>query len=113
MIDHVKGTVAPSFGKGAAWYINTTKVFTKLAKCSFAWDGGTDGKVNGGCGCNPGQAPVCTNPNAPYYDLCGGAPCTDKSAEVSKCECANMDKSKWPVDWGHAPDCFWKGPAFY
>lgn len=105
------GKLALTFGKATAWYVNTTLVRTKLAKCSFAWDGGTDVKNNGGCG---GYRPgVCSDPNSAYHNMCDGQPCTDKSEEVVKAECVNRPQSEWPTSWGMGPNCFWKGPAFY
>lgn len=111
--------VALTFGKGTAWYVNSTKIRKKLGKCSFAWDGGTQGKVNMGCGCHQGSTGKqsdCDDHCSPYYNKVPPGCSQDingDSPNVKGCVCSNMDKSKWPTTWGHGPDCFWKGVAYY
>jgi len=112
MVHHDTGSIATSFGKATAWYINTTLVRTKLAKCSFTWDGGTDAKLNGGCGCHV-DASSCSDPACAYFDKCDGQKCSNNSKQVYTCECANQPQSGWPKSWEQGPVCFWKGPAFY
>jgi hypothetical protein len=103
------------FGKRVAWHVNQTLLQTKLAKCSYAWDGGTMGKYNYGCGCNPGV--MNCGPSGPYGNMDKDTGYTKKntgeSNDVKSCACENKPESSWPKNWGHAPDCFWKGPAYY
>jgi len=113
--------VALAFGNTpTAWYVNSSLIRTKLGKCSFAWDGGTQGKVNMGCGAHQGRSgnqSFCDEPDSPYKNKCCAPDCkettTGDSPNVKNSVCSNMDQSKWPTTWQHGPDCFWKGPAYY
>jgi hypothetical protein len=112
MMYHNNGSVAFTFGKATGWYINTTKIRTKLGKCSFAYDGGTDAKYNGGCGCHADSG-SCDDDNCAYKNKCGGKTCTNMSEQVKSCACANQPASQWPTSWEEGTKCYWKGPAWY
>jgi hypothetical protein len=111
MMNEKTGNVAVNFGVPTAWYINTTKIRTKLGKCSYAYDGGTDGKYNGGCGCHSPSA-SCDDPTCAYKNMCDGQTCTNMSTCVTSYWCKNkMDKR--PTSWEEGTNCYWKGPAWY
>merc|ERR1712224_509989 len=92
---------------------------TKLGKCSYAWDGGTQGKVNMGCGCHQGgsgKQSDCDQPSCPYNNKVPPSfteESTADSSNVKPCTCSNIAQSEWPTKWGLAPKCAWKGVAFY
>jgi hypothetical protein len=83
---------------------NQTTVENKLAKCSYAYDGGTDLRYNYGCGCGTSDQ-NCSSPQCAYasIDPKTGKPMTETSIDISRCHCKNVD------DHG----CYWKGPAFF
>jgi len=106
--------MAWDFGKRVAWYVNTTLVKTKLSKCSFVWDGGTQGKYNMGCGCHSSHI-GCDDIKSPYYNLDPATNYTQqytgKSQAVAGCLCETKPEKR-PTSWGHGPDCYWRGVAF-
>jgi len=108
------GHISFGFGKPAGWYINQTAIDTFLGKCGYAWDGGTMGKFNMGCGCHT-SATGCDDKGSPYYNIDPdtGKPNTGKSRLVASCACENKRQSTWPTTWQYGPDCFWKGAAYY
>jgi len=112
-------SVALDFGKPTGWYINQTAIDEKLGKCSFAWDGGSMGKYNFGCGCNgpSGKDSDCQNEKSPYRDLDPDtgykSRLTDRSPLLKDCACVNKPESQWPTTQIHGAECFWKGPAWY
>jgi len=118
MVKRTSGKIAWDFGKPVGWYFNQTLVDTKYGKCSFAWDGGTQGKFNMGCGFNPGIMGCLPETNrSPFYDLDPATGYTQKVTGASKVvagiACESKPQSAWPTTWGHGPDCFWKGAAYY
>lgn len=110
--------IALTFGKATAWYVNSTLIHTRLGKCSFAWDGGTQGKVNNGCGCIQGRSGAqedCDEKDCPFNnkvppDFTQTSNAT--SSNVEPCICT-MNKAKRPEVWDESPKCFWRGVAFY
>jgi len=118
MIKRTSGKIAWDFGKPFGWYFNQTLVDTKYGKCSYAWDGGTQGKFNMGCGSNPGIMGCLPKTNrSPFYDLDPDTGYTQKNTGTSRVvagtACENKPQSQWPTKWGYGPGCFWKGAAYY
>jgi len=83
---------------------NQTMVETKLMKCSYDYDGGTDKRYNMGCGCGS-NIQNCDSDQSAYksIDPQTHQPMTSDSAEIKRCHCKGND------DQG----CYWKGPAFF
>jgi len=126
--NHVSGWWGYTQGKGfAGYYVNSTLVLSKLAKCSYAWDGATTNKVNGGCGDSqggqgrdrdhPGVGDYCDEKVHPESSFFNKVP--PDYTETSNAESKNVHP-KWCI-WYHGHDlpedgtghqCFWKGIAF-
>jgi len=66
---------------------NQTTVETRLAKCSYVYDGATDRRLNGGCGCGAlGQA-ECSDIMSAYYDRdCAFSDTFDANACRESCQ---------------------------
>lgn len=85
---------------------NQTAIETKLGKCYYSYDGGTDLRYNFGCGCGSAST-NCSDPQCAYnmIDPKTGKKMTPNSTEISRCHCSS------PND---AQNCgYFKGPAFF
>lgn len=93
-------------------FFNQTAVETKLAKCSYQFDGATFNRLNGGCGCGAGPMD-CDDPACAYnnQDPESGDTATGTSPHVSRCWCE--DPRHYDATKTNEEQCYWKGPAFY
>lgn len=122
MIDRDTGKPGGFFANiQTGWYVNSSKVTSKLAKCMYAWDGASNGKVNFGCGGPQGKTgeTVCGNPEdlkesafnnkvPPEYTKTSGA----DSPNVKPFVCNGDAFVGVMPDNGVGDACFWKGVAF-
>jgi len=98
--------------------VNSTLITTKLAKCSYAWDGATMNKVNGACGCGqgptgPGTCDATKHPESSYFNKVPPEyteTSNGDSINVKRCWCQQYRGDK-PAD-GTGHQCFFKGVAF-
>lgn len=97
---------------GSGMFFNQTAIQTKLAKCSYQFDGATFNRLNGGCGCGAG-AMTCNDPSSAYsnIDQESGGPATGTSPHVTRCSCE--DPRHFDATHTNQEQCYWKGPSFY
>jgi hypothetical protein len=103
------------------FYVNSTLINTKLGKCAYSWDGGSDSKVNNGCGCSVvfNATDACTEGtkdyNASAYNNKVPPSYTEttnaESSVVADCACSVVQEDLLPKD-GVGSRCYYKGPAF-
>lgn len=98
---------------GSGMFFNQTAIETKLAKCSFQFDGATFNRLNQGCGCGAGGRQDCTDPMCAYnnVDPESNEQATGSSPHVSRCSCE--DSRHFDATKTTDEQCYWKGPAFY
>lgn len=98
---------------GSGMLFNQTAVETKLAKCSYQFDGATFNRLNQGCGCGAGGSMDCDDPMSAFnnVDPESNKPATGSSPHVTRCSCESplAFKATKTTD----EQCYWKGPAFY
>lgn len=100
-------------GAGSGIFFNQTAIESKLAKCSYQFDGATFNRLNRGCGCGSGGAQNCDDPLCAYFnqDPTDGGNATGTSSHVTRCSCE--DPRHYPATKTTEEQCYWKGPSFY
>lgn len=109
MYNNVTLTAAMPMGYKVGIVFQPKVIEERIMKCSWAYDGGTFNRLNGGCGCGWGPA-NCTDPMATAFgNLCpttGEPAIAGQCPQVDRCACDNVETT-------YPEMCYWKGPAYY
>jgi len=101
-------------GRAVGYVVNQSMVESRLAKCSFIWDGASGNRYNRGCGLGaPGTD--CNTAGTAFDNICPSTQktCTADDKEVTNAYCQPIPGGLHPLPPTHTgqPQCFLPGPA--
>jgi len=126
---------ANGLNRNAGIVFNQATVESQMSKCSYVYDGATDRRLNGGCGCGADGAASCANVLCAFNDNdCAYSDPFDTNVCRQHCqngdpECVNATPDTYYVETCYCssphlvpgydtastltPQCYFKAPNFY